>query len=63
MHGAVQKRMMSDKAHAKIGKVMKEYKMGTLHHGGSGKVVTNRKTALAIAFEEARKRGLKVPKK
>lgn len=39
---------------AKIGKVMKEYKSGSLHSGNkSGPVVTSRKQAVAIAMSEA----------
>lgn len=37
----------------KIGKVMTEYKEGTLHSGKSGKVVKDKKQALAIALSEA----------
>lgn len=40
----------------KVGKVMGEYKHGTLHSGSkSGPVVTNRKQAIAIAMSEAGK--------
>ena len=39
----------------KVEKVMREYKEGTLHSGGSGKVVTNPKQAVAIAMSESRK--------
>ena len=39
---------------AKVGKVMGEYKEGTLHSGSkSGPVVTNRKQAIAISLSEA----------
>lgn len=39
---------------AKVGKVMHEYKTGTLHSGGkSGPVVTSQKQAVAIAMSEA----------
>jgi len=38
---------------AKVGQVMGEYKRGTLHSGGSGKKVTKRKQAVAIAMSEA----------
>lgn len=38
----------------KIGKVMGEYKEGTLHSGKGGKVVTNPKQAIAIALSEAK---------
>jgi hypothetical protein len=51
------------KAGAKVEKVMKEMKKGTLKSGGSGKKVTSRKQAIAIGLSEARKAGAKVPKK
>ena len=38
----------------KVGKVMPEYKSGTLHSGKGGKVVTNPKQAIAIAMSEAK---------
>lgn len=47
---------------SKIHKVMKEKKEGTLK-SGSGKKVTSRKQAIAIALSEARESGAKVPKK
>jgi hypothetical protein len=40
----------------KVGIVMKEFREGTLK-SGSGKAVTNRKQALAIALSEAKKNG------
>lgn len=39
---------------AKVGTVMREFKEGKLHSGGSGKVVKNPKQAMAIALSEAR---------
>ena len=33
--------------------VMAEYAKGKLHHGSTGKIVTDRKVAVAIAFDEA----------
>jgi len=43
----------------KVGKVMKEWKAGTLHSGSKkGPVVTSQKQAVAIAMSEA-----KMPKK
>jgi hypothetical protein len=47
----------------KIAKVMHEQKHGTLRSGRSGKKVTSRKQAIAIALSEAREAGAKVPKK
>ena len=38
---------------AKVKKVMKEYKSGTLHSGKGGPVVKSRKQAVAIAISEA----------
>lgn len=37
----------------KTGKVMSEYKEGTLHSGKKGPVVKSRKQAIAIAMSEA----------
>jgi hypothetical protein len=37
----------------KVGKVMGEYKEGTLHSGKGGPVVKNPKQAIAIAMSEA----------
>ena len=44
-----------------VKKVMHERKAGTLRSGGSGKKVTSRRQAVAIALSEARAAG-KVPK-
>lgn len=41
------------KGQKKIGKVMHEYKEGTLHSGKGGPMVKNRKQAIAIAMSEA----------
>lgn len=43
-------------AKKKVGKVMHEYKTGTLHSGKGGPVVKNRKQAIAIALSEASRR-------
>jgi Family of unknown function (DUF6496) len=51
-----------NKGRQKVHKVMKEKKEGTLK-SGSGKKVTSRKQAVAIALSEARKSGAKIPKK
>jgi hypothetical protein len=50
------------KAEHKIHKVMKEHKEGTLK-SGSGRKVTSREQAVAIALSEARKSGAKIPEK
>lgn len=38
----------------KVGKVMHEFKVGSLHSGKGGKVVTNPKQAVAIAMSQAK---------
>lgn len=43
------------KMQTKVGKVMKEFKEGTLHSGKDGKVVKNPKQAIAIAISEGKK--------
>ena len=49
---------------AKVGKVMHEYKTGTLHTGSkSGPVVKSRKQAIAIAMSEAKMAKKPVKKK
>jgi hypothetical protein len=52
--------MKMTKGQKKIGKVMHEYKEGTLHSGKKGPEVTSRKQAIAIALSEA---GMAKPKK
>jgi hypothetical protein len=52
--------MATKKQQAKTGKVMREYKEGTLHSGKGGPVVKSRKQAVAIAMSEA---GMAKPKK
>lgn len=54
-------RRYSKKAQAKVRKVMRERKQGTLRSGRSGKRVTSREQAIAIGLSEARKAGAKVP--
>ncbi len=49
------------KGKAKVSKVMHEFKEGTLK-SGSGKTVTNRKQAVAVALSEARRSGARIPK-
>ena len=46
----------------KVHKVMHEYKEGSLKSGSGGKV-KSRKQAVAIALNEARSSGAKIPKK
>ena len=55
-------RKYSKAASKKVGKVMHEWKKGTLK-GGKGKhpKVKSRKQAIAIGLSEARKEGKKVP--
>jgi ribosomal protein L21E len=45
--------MKKSKAAKKVGKVMGEYKEGTLHSGKGGAVVKSKKQAVAIALSEA----------
>ncbi len=42
--------MKKDKMQAKVRKVMREYKAGTLHSGKGGPVVKSQKQAVAIAL-------------
>lgn len=44
---------MTKAGQKKVGKVMGEYKEGTLHSGKGGKVVKNPRQAIAIALAEA----------
>ena len=52
----------ASKGKGKVEKVMHEFKEGTLK-SGSGKKVTNRKQAVAVALSEARDAGANIPKK
>jgi hypothetical protein len=56
------KKSSTTKGKAKVAKVMREHKHGTLK-SGIGKKVKSRKQAVAIALSEARKSGAKIPKK
>jgi hypothetical protein len=47
----------------KVGKVMHEYKTGTLHSGKKGPVVKSRAQAVAIALSEAGRSADKAKKK
>jgi hypothetical protein len=55
----------SSKGRGKVKKVMHEYKHGELKsgRGGKGGKVKSRKQAVAIALNEARKSGARVPRK
>jgi hypothetical protein len=53
----------SKKASKKIARVMRERKRGKLRSGRSGRKVTSRKQAVAIGLSEARRAGMKVPKR
>ena len=48
--------MKKTKAEAKISKVMREYKEGTLHSGKKGPVVKSKDQAIAIALSQVRKK-------
>jgi ribosomal protein L21E len=48
--------MKKTKAEAKISKVMREYKAGTLHSGKGGPVVKKPKQAIAIALSQSRRK-------
>lgn len=47
------KALAKKKAQKKVGKVMHEWKQGTLHSGKGGPVVKNQKQAIAIALSQA----------
>ena len=48
--------MKKTKTEAKISKVMREFKAGTLHSGKGGPVVKNPKQAIAIAISESKRK-------
>ena len=52
-----------EKMDTKVGKVMHEYKTGTLHSGKKGPVVKGKKQAIAIALSEAKMAKKKMGKK
>ena len=56
------KKSASSKGKRKVHKVMSEYKHGSLK-SGSRKKVKSRKQAVAIALNEARSSGAKIPRK
>jgi hypothetical protein len=55
-------KQVATKGKSKVRKVMHEFKEGSLK-SGSGKKVTNRKQAVAVALSEARKAGARIPNK
>jgi hypothetical protein len=60
----IQEAAKQSKASRKIEKTMGEFKRGNLHSGSKkGPLVTNRRQAVAIALDQARKKGFKIPKK
>ena len=62
-YGAGAKKRKRLSAKNKRAAVMAEFSRGTLHAGGSGKIVTNPKQAVAIAYSEARRKGKKKRRK
>lgn len=57
-------RKYSKKANEKIHSVIREFEEGDLHSGSKkGPKVTNLKQAVAIGINEAKRKGMKVPKK
>jgi Family of unknown function (DUF6496) len=56
-------RKYSKAASETLHKAMKKREAGTLKSGRSGKPVKSREQAIAIGLSEARKKGLKAPKK
>ena len=56
-------RKYSKASQEKVEKVMRERQQGTLRSGRSGKKVKSRKQAIAIGLSEARREGMRVPKK
>lgn len=52
----------TSKGKGKVEKVMHEFKEGTLK-SSSGRKVTDRKQAVAVALSEAREAGARIPKK
>lgn len=57
-------RLYSEKAEKKIGKVMHEWKKGSLKSGSKkGPTIRSQKQAVAVAISEAKRSGLKAGQK
>jgi hypothetical protein len=56
-------RKYGPKAQEEVGKAMHEYKEGELTIGNSDKKVKDRRQAVRIGLEKARRKGAKVPSK
>jgi hypothetical protein len=56
-------RRYSQAASKTVKRAVSKRKRGTLKSGRSGKKVKSRKQAIAIGLSEARKKGMKVPKR
>jgi hypothetical protein len=56
-------RRYSPAASKTVKRAVSKRKRGTLKSGRSGKKVKSRKQAIAIGLSEARKKGMKVPKR
>jgi Family of unknown function (DUF6496) len=54
--------MAKRRGRRKVGKVMREYKRGSLR-SSSGSKVRKRKQAIAIALSEARRAGARIPRR
>lgn len=57
------KRKYGEESQEYVKEAMEKMKKGKLKSGKSGEKVTNPKQAIAIGLSEARKEGVKVPKK
>ena len=57
------RRKYSPSASSDVKREIREFKRGKLKSGRSGKIVKNRKQAIAIGLSEARRKGKKVPAK
>lgn len=51
----------SEKAQNAVEKTMREFRLGKLRNGKTGKIVTSAKQAIAIAIAKSKKQQMKVP--